>query len=179
MSNPQDKHSSQLSRVFSWLKSAALYLALFIIVFQLLDFWRARDLPKEALPELRYQSIDGASLDVNAMSQESITVLYFWATWCGYCKVTSPAIERLAKDVNVVSIAMASGSDEDLKRYQAKRDYSFVVVNDDSQAISQSWKVGVTPFIVMIKNGEVVEYTSGLSSYPGLWLRAKWADFRY
>ena len=36
------------------------------------------------------------------------TVLYFWATWCGACKLTSPTVEAFAKshpDINVLAVA--------------------------------------------------------------------------
>lgn len=169
---------SKKLRLWLWLRKALLQGGAFVLVFlvlsAVLDGWRGRALPLSAIPEGAYLDLKGNSVDLSALSREGLTVVYFWATWCGPCKVTSPSVEQLAKHYPVVTIAMASGDDGVLKGYFPGSTPSLVMVNDDSQAIARQWGVGVTPTVLFVKNSTIVGYTMGASGYPGLLLRAWW-----
>ena len=163
----------------SWLRKALLqggaFMLMFLVLSAALDGWRGRALPQSSIPEGTYRDIEGKSVDLSALSAEGLTVVYFWATWCGPCKVTSPSIKQLAKHYPVVTIAMASGGDDELKRYFSGAEPSLVMVNDNNQTIAKQWGVQVTPTVLFVKNGAIAGHTSGASGYPGLRLRAWWA----
>jgi thiol-disulfide isomerase/thioredoxin len=162
-----------------WVYKAALQTGAFIGIFILLsaavDSWRGRELPVSNIPKGPYIDIEGKSVDIAALSQDGLVIVYFWATWCGPCKLTSPSIQQLAKHYPVVTVAMASGADDDLKNYAADNSPQLAIINDDNQSISKQWRVAVTPTVLFVKSGAIAGYTMGASGYPGLRLRAWWA----
>ena len=64
--------------------------------------------------------------------------MYFWGSWCGICKTTSPSVSTLAKEAHqqdsgyqILSVALSSGSDEEIQNYLTENEYSFPIINDD------------------------------------------------
>lgn len=149
-----------------------LSLALTLLVMSILmDFIRKPDVPTQAnttvLVDLQNQPFFLAQL-----SQEQPAVIYFWGSWCGYCKHTSPAVNSLAQDgVPVVTVALRSGSDDQVKQYLSENNYQFRTVNDPNGEISHQWDVSVTPTIIIFDKGKMDFATTGLTSYWGLKVR--------
>ncbi|HWS78789.1 MAG TPA: thioredoxin domain-containing protein, partial [Thermomonas sp.] len=90
------------------LRGLAINLLLLLAFIAALDWYRAPD--ARAVAVARLATTQGEQVDFQAQRQP--TVLYVWAEWCGYCRHTSPAIERLHRSgQRVVSVAMQSGTD--------------------------------------------------------------------
>ena len=158
------------ARLRNWFVQLLVLLA-FIAA---LDWYRAPD--ARAVAVVRLATTQGNPVDFQAQRQP--TLLYVWAEWCGYCRHTSPAIERLHRSGHrVVSVAMQSGGDAQVHAYMDAHGLSFPVVNDPDGAISQALGVGVTPTIAIMSDGRMRLATSGWTSEPGLRLRlwlARW-----
>ena len=72
---------------------------------------------------------------------EGITVVDFYADWCGPCKMLNPILERLSEKV------------------EAK----ICKVNvDESRELAQQFGVKGIPFLVVMKDGKMVEESVGL-----------------
>ena len=158
-------------KIIAWAKQATQMLLLLLAISLAVDALRAPKLPIQAaqttLPIVP-RSPDAAPLTttLQAASQNQTLLLYIWGAWCGVCKHTSPVIQRLHDDgTPVLSVALRSGSDDDIRAYLQQQGYTFPAVNDDNGAWSQQWGVKVTPTIVLIKNGKVLHSTTGLASY--------------
>ena len=159
-------------KILSWAKQAAQMLLLLLAISLALDTLRAPKLPiqaaQTALPLLSPQAQDTASpaTTLQTASQNQTLLLYIWGTWCGICKYTSPVVQRLHDNgTPVLSVALRSGSDADIRAYLQQQGYTFPAVNDDDGVLAQHWGVKVTPTIVLIKNGKVLHSTTGLASY--------------
>lgn len=158
-------------KIIAWAKQATQMLLLLLAISLAVDALRAPKLPiqaaQTALPIVP-RSPDAAPLTttLQAASQNQTLLLYIWGAWCGICKHTSPVIQRLHDDgTPVLSVALRSGSDDDIRAYLQQQGYTFPAVNDDNGAWSQQWGVKVTPTIVLIKNGKVLHSTTGLAGY--------------
>ena len=161
-------HGSAPRRWPARLRRLSLQLLLLMGFAAALDWYRAPD--ARAVAMTRLATTSGALVDFQAQRQP--TLLYVWAEWCGYCRHTSPAIERLHRSgYRVVSVAMQSGPDAQLHAYMRAHGLSFPVVNDPDGAISQSLGVGVTPTIAIVSDGRMRLATSGWTSEVGLRLR--------
>jgi len=86
------------------------------------------------------------SFQKKIMESEDLSVVYFWATWCGPCKMTTPVIENLSKE--------------------QMENITFAKVNvDKCKKITSNYGVITLPTVLIIKNGEVVDqYVGGFSS---------------
>lgn len=150
------------------LRSLAINLLLLLALITALDWYRAPD--ARAVAATRLATIQGAPVDFQAQRQP--TVLYVWAEWCGYCRHTSPAIERVHRSGHrVVSVAMQSGNDAQVHATMRRHGLTFPVVNDPDGAISHALGVGVTPTIAIVSDGRMRLATSGWTSEYGLRLR--------
>ena len=160
-------------RLWRTLRSIMLNLLIILAAILALDWYRAPDSVAIAnLPALT--SSDGKTF---RLDDNRPTLLYIWGDWCIYCRHTSPAIDRLARDgYRVVSIALKSGDDAHITAYLREHGWQFPVVNDADGRISAALHVRATPTIAIIKNGRLRLSTSGWTSATGLKLRLWWAE---
>lgn len=164
-----------VSKLRRWLREGLILLALLVVVTVLVDAWRAPQVPP-AFDSTPLQTVDGETVTLAKLSEEKPVLLYFWASWCSVCRFTTPDVARLHQEgVNVMTIALRSGSEADVARWLTRKNVTFPVINDASGEISRHWEISVTPTLVIVSKGEVVSTTSGWTSYWGMKLRLWWA----
>ena len=153
-------------KVLSLVKTILIYGLMFVAIYTVINWWRQPVMP--ANPQLQLTDYQGKMVDLDALSHEQPTLVYFWGTWCSICSFTSPTINKLAATNNysVVTIAVQSGSDQYLQSYLNEKDYSFTTVNDQEGLIFDDWQGQVTPSYVILKDGEM---TQGLTGIQPLW----------
>ena len=77
-----------------------------------------------------------------------VTVVDFWASWCGPCRMLSPIVEELAEEMT---------------------DVRFAKVNvDEEPALANAFKVNAIPTLVFMKNGQALGQTVGLQGKEDL-----------
>ena len=72
--------------------------------------------------------------------ENQLCLVDFWATWCGPCRMLTPVLEELAKDVNI-----AIGK----------------VNVDEEEEISSALRIQSIPALFLFKNGELVDKKVG------------------
>lgn len=153
--------------------NSLINLTIIIVIIIAVDIWRSPD--KKAIENLQLTTIDNKNISLHTNQP---LLVYIWADWCVYCHYTSPAINKLYKQgINVITIAMQSGDDKNIKNYLAKNNWNFPVVNDQEGIISEQIKVKATPTIAILNKGKMRAFTSGFTSIWGLKLRLFWAKF--
>ena len=92
---------------------------------------------------------DGYSLTVKerkgreeVLKSSDITIVDFWATWCGPCKMLAPVLEELAEDME--------GKAEIVK-----------VDVDQEGDLAMKFGIMSVPTMIVFKNGEAVKQISG------------------
>ena len=89
--------------------------------------------------------IEATAENFDTASAGPLTVVDFWARWCGPCKMMAPVMDKIAQ------------------RYFGK--IKFVKFNvDGNQKIAQRYKVMSIPSLVLFKNGVAKEKVTGV--YP-------------
>lgn len=158
-------------RLLGWSKQFFIYLGLAILMTVAVDLWRNKDRESNVMPVLSATSIQGEEVDLASLSKDNAVLVYYWASWCSICNFVSPSVDIISDYYPVVTVALSSGEDNRLKKYLSYKDYDFSVINDNQSTFGREWQVNVTPTIFIVKDGEIVWFTTGFTSLPGLWWR--------
>ncbi|RJT20725.1 protein disulfide oxidoreductase [Buttiauxella izardii] len=163
------------SKLRRWGKEALVMMVIFITIVVLMDLWRAPKMPA-TFDSTPLHTLDGNAVTLSALSEDRPLLLYFWASWCGVCRYTTPSVaELVGEGENVMTIALRSGAPQEVSRWLTQKKVQLPVVNDASGELSRHWQIGVTPTLVVLYKGEVVPSTTGWTSYWGMKLRLWWA----
>lgn len=167
-----------MSRLKRWARELLVLAILLAGVMWVMDSWRAPQAPL-AFADQPLHTLDGQEVTLNTLSQDRPLLVYFWASWCGICRFTTPTVAEMAQEGgNVIGIALRSGDDEKVQRYLQAKHYQMPLVNDPQGRLSANWQVSVTPTLVIIDKGQVVSSTTGFTSGWGMKLRLWWAGYR-
>ena len=79
----------------------------------------------------------------NIINGDKPVLVDFFATWCGPCKVMSPTVEALGKEV--------AGQARVLK-----------IDVDKNEAVANLYRIQSVPTVIIFKKGEIVWRTSGV-----------------
>ena len=95
-----------------------------------------------------------------------VVVLDFWATWCGPCKASSPAFQRLSErfagDSRVIVLAIHTDDSGDPKAYMRENGYTFRMV-PRGQEFARRYGVSVLPtFLVLDQRGREIYRDMGM-----------------
>jgi len=87
-------------------------------------------------------------------------------------------IAFISKYFEVITIAVDSGSDLEIKNYLEEQNYDFLVVNDKYRELSKKFNViGYPTTFIYNKDGTLVFSEVGYTSIIGLYVRMWWASF--
>lgn len=89
------------------------------------------------------KTITDANFD-SVLQENEITVIDFWAEWCGPCKMLTPIITKLSENNVDISIGKAN--------------------IDDASTITNEYNVRNIPTLLFFKNGKVVDKAVGVQS---------------
>jgi len=86
--------------------------------------------------------ITDANFETEVLNSDKLTVIDFWAEWCGPCRAIGPVIEELSKD------------------YAGKVNIGKVNVDHNPQ-LSIDYGITSIPAILFVKGGKVVDKQVG------------------
>jgi len=89
--------------------------------------------------------IDLTNDNFEEITKEGVSLVDFWAPWCGPCRMISPVIEELAVE------------------FEGKANIC-KVNTDEQQELSTKFAVRSIPTIIFMKDGEVVDTIMGANS---------------
>lgn len=147
------------------IKDILFTLVLVVLVYSVINYWRQAEIPSHQ--SLSFVDYQGQSVDLQQISENQAVLVYFWGSWCHVCEYTTPKVNSLAKTAPVVSIAVQSGTDQELKQYLQTHKYQMTTINDENGELFHQWQGKVTPSYLIIENGQMQQSFVGLQP---LWL---------
>ncbi|MFK5985516.1 MAG: protein disulfide oxidoreductase [Pseudomonadota bacterium] len=141
---------------------------LLMAFFYAVNLYQSRNVT-EQIPQqmfdLQAVLISGEPVNIKQSLNKAPLLIYFWGSWCPLCSFTSSAITDLSKQYQVLTIALSSGNQQQVKDYLLENNYNFPVLNDPDGKISQLWGVMATPSIFIINSrGEISSVTIGATT---------------
>jgi len=157
-----------------YFKEILLFVVVMTLFANLISWYKSQDLNKSQLPHIESKLIN--NIKYSTPEKEALLV-HFWATWCPTCKLEVANIERISKDYKVITIAVKSGTNLDIRNYLDENDLDFDVINDTYETYAQEFNISAYPTtFIYDKDKNLVFSEVGYTSTFGLYLRMWWAD---
>ena len=117
-----------------------ILLVLLAGVIILLDVWRSPQMPA-MFDSTPLHTLDGETVTLASISEERPVLLYFWASWCGPCKMLAPVLHEFADEHDEVKVGKVNV--------------------DEEMDLAMRFGVSSIPTLILFKNGEAVKTSVG------------------
>ena len=159
-----------------WAKELATTALLIFIIANAISFFRSPELQDKNLPEIT-SKLTNQNLFSTTEYKNKPLLIHFWATWCPTCKLEASNIQSLSQSFNVVSIAVKSGSDNEINNYLKEHNLDFNVINDKDAILAKQFFVQAYPTTFIYNKQNSLSFSEvGYTSTIGLYLRMWWAN---
>jgi cytochrome c biogenesis protein CcmG, thiol:disulfide interchange protein DsbE len=120
-------------------------------------------------PNWTLQTIQSESLDYYQDSEEKVSVIIFWATWCPYCATLMPQMEIIhrkyrSKGVKFYAVDIFEDGKVDPKTYFENRGFTYTMLLEGDD-VAKAYGVKGTPGVYVVDKEKKVVYKrpSGVS----------------
>ena len=173
-SGPYDRPPlSRGQRAAATARSWALTLLLAVALLALVAWLRGGPELPGGPPAFYATATSGEAVSLDTLRGRA-AVVYFWATWCSACKLTTPQVNAFAAanpDVGVIAVTTDSRAEVD--RWLGGETPPFPMITD-GDAIAAAWQVRALPTIfVLDAEGQIRSSRSGVLIPGELWLRTR------
>lgn len=173
MTTPTYPANRWQKRMMRWFLQGVLLL----LVLYLIHLWQTWDAVKGDAPPLSGHTLTGELFSLEDRRDRPL-LIYFWATWCPICGISSGTIDRLSQDYAVMTVAMQSGKEAELLGYLQQEKLNFPVIADPDGRISERWRVNGVPTIYILDHQNRIRsttlgYTTSLGLRARMWLAKK------
>ncbi len=156
-----------------WIKEILITLVIVFVMTNVISFIRKPDVESKPFPQIEATLIDGSKFSTKELKNKPF-ILHFWATWCPTCKLEISNYDELAKEYEVITVAVNSGDNGEIQKFLQDRDLHFKVLNDKEGKLANYFGVeGFPTTFIFDKDKKIVTaevgYTSTLKLKAWLW----------
>ena len=138
------------------------------------SLYKSQDLNKESMPQISTRLINTHPY---VTPTDKPLLIHIWATWCPTCKLEAGNIQRVSQEYEVITFAVSSGSDLEIKNFLDEHNLDIKVINDKNAYWARKFNVSAYPTtFIYDKNRNLVFSEVGYTSSLGLFIRMWWAS---
>ncbi len=119
-------------------------------------------------PDFELESMDGSTIKLSELRDKNV-ILNFWATWCGYCVIEMPDLQKLQeehKDELLVLTVNVGESKETVQKFMEENNLNLAVVLDEDMDVANTYGIRSYPTTIAVnKKGEAVVGYVGMLTY--------------
>lgn len=150
-------------------------ISIVIVVLVSIRAWTQRDIISGQVPLLSAKTLTGETINLATQRQQPL-LIHFWASWCPVCEFEQNSIQSISSDYPVLSIAMSSGTNDEIMAYMKKSGINFKVVNDIAGTWVNHFGIKGVPVSFIVDNNNNIKFKEvGYTTEWGLRLRLWWA----
>ena len=163
------------------LKETIVFIIVVFLITNIVGYYRTLNVKANKIATLKeLKTINNISIK-ELINRKKILVLNFWGTWCPVCNQEVSTLSQLAKrdDITLITIAVNSGSDNDIKSYMQKKGISFIVINDNKGELAKIFYISVYPTTIFYSNNLMYSIKdSGYTTKAGFVSRIKYMELK-
>ena len=154
----------------------------FLVLFSMLLSLSSEAQEKQTLPDLVLKDMEGNNVNVQDYAKSGkVTIISFWATWCGPCKKELNNLNDLYDDwkkkYNVQIIAVTTDNARNtpkVKPYVDGQGWDFEVLLDINEDLKRALNAPNIPFTIVVdKDGKIVYSHNGYVEGDEVYLEEK------
>ena len=108
------------------------------------------------------KDLNGNSVSLSNFKDKKAVILFFWASWCHFCRSQLPLLEKeypKIKSNDIEVLAIDSGENEArVKKFADSNGVTFPVLLDKNQAVSEDYEVAGIPTYILVNEAGVIVY---------------------
>jgi thiol-disulfide isomerase/thioredoxin len=163
------------NRIKKYLKEIIVFILILLVATNVMSYFNSQNLNKEKLSINNFTLLNDKEYLV---LEDKPLIIHFWATWCPTCKFEASNIEKLSKDYEVITIAVQSGTKEEIEKYLKEHNLTFNVVNDEEAIYSRNFNIKAFPTTFIYDENKNLRFSEvGYTSTFGLYFRMKFVEY--
>jgi thiol-disulfide isomerase/thioredoxin len=164
------------SKLLHYTKEVIIFSIVMVVFANILSLYKSQSLNKTPL---KFTELTLLGDTHYKLPNDKPILVHLWATWCPTCKLEASNIEFISQHFEVLTIAVNSGSDEDIKKFLKENAYSYRVVNDKNAQLASKFKIAAYPTtLIYDKNKNLIFSDVGYSSTFSIYLKMLWAGMK-
>jgi len=164
------------SKTYGIIKELAVGVILLIAVSLLINWLRAPKPPDHELPVISGITLEGIPLK-RILQKGQPVMIHFWGTWCPVCRQEAGNIGRVAQHYRVLTVAVNSGSDSEIRQWMKHKGVAYPVYNDRTGKLARQFDVEIYPTtFIYDAEGKLKFVETGYTTTAGLLARMKLAE---
>jgi thiol-disulfide isomerase/thioredoxin len=161
-------------KLLHYTKEILTFIVTITILSNIISLYKSSDLSKEKLSINTLELINHKQF---TLKTNKPILIHFWATWCPTCRVEASNIETISNYYNTLTIAVKSGSDDEIEKFLKENNLTFKTINDNNSKLASKFNIAAFPTtFIYNKKAELVFSEVGYTSRLGLLVRVWWAS---
>ncbi len=157
-----------------WIRRSIVPVLTTLVVFVAMQSWQTKDMPKGVATQFSAVELKSGQSKSFPSADGRVEILYFFAPWCGVCKLSSKNAERVVAwlpRVHLTFVGLDYDLPEEVSAFVADNHLTSSVVLGNSQ-IQSEWRISGYPSTAIINSrGEISSWSIGYSTVVGTVIR--------